>query len=479
MRIKDVKKEVSKGFVLVDSEELGTGKMNVEDLQETTFKDAKKSGTPKIKNIVIAGGIADCGTLNLTERTNEEGNQFILIPGSATSSVTIEDTDAAPLLLFVCNLNKNKFQALSLYPVKDSDGTMLGYTFKVDGTKNLNIFGNQDTRFDGVNTYRPGSYGLRFRIQNNKTDTQGIMFKPEIASETNESIISAGLLAYTPKGAGNYVVRASGTIDEETGAHAGCFTLGEMLIPSGKNPQTLGTLGAAAVPVFGLGDKGPGWYLLEANGGGSSGGAESEIFISKISVNQENGSATSSNTYEQIKEAAAAGKFGILVYPFGGGLRLAKLSMVNDTAAVFENLFIGKNYNANLGLYEYSIDTDLVGVMADGSVEMMAPMESINVPVGVPDEVLVLEFDENENLGKTLLNSYAKTKILRFKSDENDDEKYMDLMEANSKDCFFNFTGVGPVNGVVSYVEISIEFSPYTDKNTITKTITPLQLQTT
>lgn len=350
MRIHEVEEEVSKGFVLVDSKEQGTGKMNVEDLQETIFKDAKKSGTPKIKNIVIAGGIADCGTLNLTERTNEEGNQFILIPGSATGAVTIEDKDAAPLLLFVCNLNKNKFQALSLYPVKDSDGTMLGYTFKVDGTNNLNIFGNQDTRFDGVNTYRPGSYGLRFRIKDNKTDTQGIMFKPEIATETNESIIGAGLLAYTPNGAGNYVVRASGIIDEETGAHAGCFTLGEMLIPSGKNPQMLGTLGDAAVPVFCLGKNGAGWYLLEANAGGSSGGAESESFVINVNMASD-GSLTSDKTYEEISAAFNGGQTGIKCLLNGN---VFNLMMVADhqTPWTFQNVSVGSISSSDYGVID-------------------------------------------------------------------------------------------------------------------------------
>lgn len=369
MRIKDIEKEVSDGFVLVDSETNGTGKMPVENLIQTNFRDGNKTGSPIMKNVVLSGGPGDGKCLFFPERTQEEGNTFILIPGSAFAGFTPSETAAAPLCLIGCNMNSAKFQALNLMPVKDDDGTILGYTFKESTGASLNIFGHQDTRFDGVNTFRPGSYGLRFRIKNNTADTMGIMFKSDIAIETNESIIGAGLLAYLPeaKGAGNYVVRASGTIDEETGAHAGCFILGEMLIPSGKNPQTLGTLGDTAVPVFGLGKNGPGWYLLEANGGGSSGGAESETFIVKVVVNQTDGSASISKTYEQIKEAYEAGKYVEIIYSVGKYLRRAPLTYFSENSAAFVNNFV--DYDGT----NFKLVSDQLAVLSDNSLEFLAP----------------------------------------------------------------------------------------------------------
>lgn len=335
--------EVSGLNTRVNTLEINSGQSN--------FRDGTKTGLPIMKNVVLSGGPGDAKCLHFPERTQEEGNLFILIPSSVFAGFTPSETDYAPLCLIGCNMNSNKFEALDLRPVKDSDGTILGYKF-TSNDPNLKIFGSEDTRFDGVNTFRPGSYGLRFRIQNNKTDTQGIMFKPEIATEYSSSIIGAGILAYLPYGnaekrdVGNYVVRVIGTIDNETGAHAGCFSLGEMLIPSGKNPQILGTLGDAPVPVFGLGRGGPGWYLLEANGGGS----ENESFVINVTMDSD-GSLTSDKTYEEISATFNGGQTDIKCLLKG---RVFNLMMVADhqTPWTFQNVSVDSISSSDYGVID-------------------------------------------------------------------------------------------------------------------------------
>jgi hypothetical protein len=445
----------------------------------SNFRDGTKTGSPIMKNVILSGGQGDGKCLFFPERTQEEGNTFMLIPSSAFDGFTPSETDTAPFILFGCNINKNKFQALNLIPVKDDDGTLLGYMFNGGGGASLNIFGNQDTRFDGVNTFRPGSYGLRFRIKNNKTDTHGIMFKTDIATETSESIIGAGLLAYTPTGVGNYVVRTNGTIDEETGAHAGCFSLGEMLIPSGKNPQMLGTLGDASVPLFGLGKNGPGWYLLEANSGSSS-SAESEMLVTFIESTPnpypEDITQSVDKTFAEIKAAYERGlnvyATGKITYNAGtenettqkDNTRIPLVS-ADDSMIVFEQT-IANSYPTRT-TRNYSVQFIRCTLLSDNT--WTRTYEGKNLT----DEILILNFDSDQNLGKTLSNNSTKPlKILRLNTNS-EGSHFMDLNLIDSSSNLFG--GVGLVEGVLSYVQVRIGYNGYTDETITEKTITPLQ----
>lgn len=89
------------------------------------------------------------------------------------------------------------------------------------------------------------------------------------------------------------------------------------------------------------------------------------------------------------------------------------------------------------------------------------------------DEILILNFDSDKNLGKTLNNNSNKQlKILRLNTNS-EGSHFMDLNLIDSSDNLFG--GVGLVEGVLSYVQVRIGYNGITDETITEKNITPLQ----
>lgn len=226
------------------------------------------------------------------------------------------------------------------------------------------------------------------------------------------------------------------------------------------------TLGTGKLAVSALG------------GGGSSDGAEDEMIVTFIESTPNSYPADITRSVDKtFAEIKAAYDSGIRVYAtakitYSAGTENettqknnTKIPLVSadDSMIVFEHT----TAYSYLSSSERNYSVQFVQYKLLSNNTWTSTFEGKNFT----DEVLILKFDSDKNIGKTLNDNATKPlKILRLNTND-EGSHFMDLNLIDSSSNLFG--GVGLVEGVLSYVQVDVNYNPIEGSST-TKTITPL-----